>query len=208
LPRSSSMPQEMAVRLNLYATPVPDNKSWVRWCESFISLVTQEKGNSQEIWQQWIRNASKEYLVQQYHRIQNRDNRDLMRLACVSHVIQWIYQTSEGPVVAVIVTSPTAVLSIPPSQTGWGWQGTYRQLNEDGSTLWDLRFSRRWLWRMVSSAMLRRVTLVKTDVSEEPGASFIRVTRIGELGTTQAATSSRRTLRRNSSVARFSLCCS
>jgi hypothetical protein len=45
--------------------------------------------------------------------------------------------------------------------------------------------------------MLRRVALVRTGVSEEPGASFIRVTRIGELGTTQAATSNRRTLRRN-----------
>jgi hypothetical protein len=33
------------------------------------------------------------------------------------------------------------------------------------------------------------VTLVRTDVSEKPGASFIRVTKIGELGTTQAATS-------------------
>jgi hypothetical protein len=44
--------------------------------------------------------------------------------------------------------------------------------------------------------MLRRVVLVRTDVSEEPGVSFIRVTRIGELGTTQAATSNRRTLRR------------
>jgi hypothetical protein len=44
--------------------------------------------------------------------------------------------------------------------------------------------------------MLRRVALVRTDVSKEPGASFIRVTRIGELGTTQAATSNRRTLRR------------
>jgi hypothetical protein len=42
--------------------------------------------------------------------------------------------------------------------------------------------------------MLRRVTFVRTDVSEEPGASFIRVTKIGELGTTQAATSNRRTL--------------
>jgi hypothetical protein len=45
--------------------------------------------------------------------------------------------------------------------------------------------------------MLHRVALVRTDVSGEPGASFIRVTRIGELGTTQAATSNRRTLGRN-----------
>jgi hypothetical protein len=45
---------------------------------------------------------------------------------------------------------------------------------------------------MVSSGLLRRVTLVRTDVSEEPGAYFIRVTKIGALGTTQAATSNRR----------------
>jgi hypothetical protein len=38
------------------------------------------------------------------------------------------------------------------------------------------------------------VALVRTDVSEEPGASFIRVTKIGELGTTQAATRNRLTL--------------
>jgi hypothetical protein len=31
--------------------------------------------------------------------------------------------------------------------------------------------------------MLRRVALVRTDISEEPSAYFIRVTRIGELGT-------------------------
>jgi hypothetical protein len=37
------------------------------------------------------------------------------------------------------------------------------------------------------------VALVRTDVSEEPGASFIRVTKIGELGTIQAVTSNRRT---------------
>jgi hypothetical protein len=36
---------------------------------------------------------------------------------------------------------------------------------------------------MLSSGMLRRVALVRTDVSEEPSASFIRVTRIGEVGT-------------------------
>jgi hypothetical protein len=53
---------------------------------------------------------------------------------------------------------------------------------------------------MVSSGLLRRVTLVRTDASEEPGASFIRVRKIGELGTTQAATSNRRTLRIRSLV--------
>jgi hypothetical protein len=42
--------------------------------------------------------------------------------------------------------------------------------------------------------MLRRVALVRSDVSEELNASFIRVTRIGELGTTLAVTSNRRTL--------------
>jgi hypothetical protein len=33
--------------------------------------------------------------------------------------------------------------------------------------------------------MLRRVALVRTDVSEELSASFIRVKRIGELGLAQ-----------------------
>jgi hypothetical protein len=37
------------------------------------------------------------------------------------------------------------------------------------------------------------VALVRTDVSEEFSAYFIRVTRIGELGTTLAVTSNRRT---------------
>jgi hypothetical protein len=41
---------------------------------------------------------------------------------------------------------------------------------------------------MASSGMLRRVALVRTDVSEELSAS-IRVTKIGELGTTLAVTS-------------------
>jgi hypothetical protein len=37
---------------------------------------------------------------------------------------------------------------------------------------------------MASSVVLRRVALVRTNVSEGLSASFIRVTRIGELGTT------------------------
>jgi hypothetical protein len=44
---------------------------------------------------------------------------------------------------------------------------------------------------MSSTGMLRRVALVRTDVSEELIASIIRVTRIGELGTTLAITSNR-----------------
>jgi branched-subunit amino acid permease len=40
---------------------------------------------------------------------------------------------------------------------------------------------------------------LRTDVSEELSASFIRVTRIAELGTTLAVTSNRHKLRRNTS---------
>jgi hypothetical protein len=47
---------------------------------------------------------------------------------------------------------------------------------------------------MASSGMLRRVALVRTNVSEELSASLIGVTRIGELGTTLAVTGNRRTL--------------
>jgi hypothetical protein len=47
---------------------------------------------------------------------------------------------------------------------------------------------------MASSEMLRRVALVRTDVSEELSASIIRVTRIGELGTKLDVTNNRCTL--------------
>jgi hypothetical protein len=50
--------------------------------------------------------------------------------------------------------------------------------------------------RIVSSGMLRHVTLARTYVSEELSASFIRVTRIGELGTTLALSSILRSVRR------------
>jgi hypothetical protein len=53
---------------------------------------------------------------------------------------------------------------------------------------------------MVSSGILRRVALVRTDVSEELSASFIRVTKIGELGTTLATCSVSRLLVRASVV--------
>jgi hypothetical protein len=54
---------------------------------------------------------------------------------------------------------------------------------------------------MVSSGMLGRVALVRTEVSEELSASFIRVTGIGELGTTLAVTRNRRTLGISSQLA-------
>jgi hypothetical protein len=50
---------------------------------------------------------------------------------------------------------------------------------------------------MPSSGKLGRVALARTDVSEEPSASIIRVTRIVEQGTTLAVTSNRRTMLRN-----------
>jgi hypothetical protein len=52
---------------------------------------------------------------------------------------------------------------------------------------------------MASSGMLRRVAVVRTDVSKELNASFIMVTRIGKLRRL-AVTSNRRTLRRNVTV--------
>jgi hypothetical protein len=47
---------------------------------------------------------------------------------------------------------------------------------------------------MPYSGMLRRVALVRIDISEER-ISIIRATRSGALGTTLAVTSKRRTLR-------------
>jgi hypothetical protein len=50
---------------------------------------------------------------------------------------------------------------------------------------------------MPSSGMLRRVALIRADVSEERIASIIRVKRIGELGITLAVTNNGSKIRRN-----------
>jgi hypothetical protein len=47
---------------------------------------------------------------------------------------------------------------------------------------------------MPSSGMLCHVALVRINVSEEPSASIIRVTRIGELGTTLGVNNNQCTL--------------
>jgi hypothetical protein len=58
-------------------------------------------------------------------------------------------------------------------------------------------------WRRPSSGMLRCVALVRIDVSEEPSASIIRVTRIGELGTLLSVTRNLCMLRRNTKSYKF-----
>jgi hypothetical protein len=59
---------------------------------------------------------------------------------------------------------------------------------------------------MASSGVLQRVALVRTDVSGELSASFIRVTRIGELRTL-AITSNRHMLRISSQRASVASYC-
>jgi hypothetical protein len=74
-----------------------------------------------------------------------------------------------------------------------------RTMNVPENTQTDVSDS-KCLGRMASSGILRRVALVGTDVSEELTTSFIRVTRIGELGTKLTVTSNRRTLRKNTKL--------
>jgi hypothetical protein len=69
---------------------------------------------------------------------------------------------------------------------------------------WNLNAYR--VSRTPSSGMLRRVAPVRTDVSDELSATFLWVTRIGELGTTLPVTSNRHTLWRNTKWALRSMC--
>jgi hypothetical protein len=61
---------------------------------------------------------------------------------------------------------------------------------------------------MTFSGMLRRVALVRTDVSEELSASFIRVTRIGEIRKTLAVLATDARCEEIPSIASYSWCCS
>jgi hypothetical protein len=57
-----------------------------------------------------------------------------------------------------------------------------------------------------SSGMLCRVAIVRTDVSGERVTFIIKVTKIGELGTTVVVTSNRSTLQRNTKYFYYVLC--
>jgi hypothetical protein len=68
----------------------------------------------------------------------------------------------------------------------------HNSVSETSSKICCFQFP--WLWRMPSSWMWCRVTLVTTYVSEGRIASIIKVKRISDLGTTLAVTSHRSTL--------------
>jgi hypothetical protein len=69
-----------------------------------------------------------------------------------------------------------------------------------GFYVWGEQFFQNWILnflqlrtseklRVSSSGMLRHVALARTDILDKHIASIIRVTRIGELGTTSTVTS-------------------
>jgi hypothetical protein len=85
----------------------------------------------------------------------------------------------------------------PPPTFHDGWHNVQFCTRLQISIMSDLRFSRRWLWRIPSSGMWCRVVHGRTDVSEEPSVSIIKSKRISESCTALAVTSNRGKLRRN-----------
>jgi hypothetical protein len=112
--------------------------------------------------------------------------------------------TTQQPIVLLIRKAEyylhdTAEISVPlrhPSTLVRVHRQTYKGSQPPSATSSVFDYRDQSLWRMASSGMLRRVDLVRTDVSEELRASIIRVT-IGELERTLAVNTNRRTLRRN-----------
>jgi hypothetical protein len=81
----------------------------------------------------------------------------------------------------------TAVLPVSTESTSAKFADDTTVLATDSNSdiVWQkVRNQPRHKRRMTSSGMLRRVALVRTDVSEELNAAIIWVLRIGELGTT------------------------
>jgi hypothetical protein len=100
-----------------------------------------------------------------------------------------IYLRGCGMVVAYLRCSSTAIeWHLLPADRGFtdtkqAWQRLPTAPFDCSRKRWTQRH-----WRMVSFGMLRRVALVRSDVTEELSASFITVTRIDELGTTTKKT--------------------
>jgi hypothetical protein len=109
---------------------------------------------------------------------------DFFTAVALKCVVFWDIETQFGPrkeTYYVSATEPSQLmlsrLEVFTSVTIWREPYSYNEVSER--------------WRTVSSGMLRRVAPVRTDVSEELSASFIRVTRISELGTTLEISSQR-----------------
>jgi hypothetical protein len=124
------------------------------WHSYVVDCLVQRFGILLHQWRQWcLRNCSR--MVHMFHKLLS----ELFCRGLTAHTTQVCQQTCPKTWTSYFVNEDIQHLC-------------------SSCIIYDLRFSRRWLWRMVSSGMLRRVALVRTDVSEELSASFIRVTTV------------------------------